>query len=220
MLLLIMSLMAISLLVAGQFWADLMQRERENELIFRGEQYRWAIYEYKQTLGRYPNNVEDLVKKPQYFLRKLYPDPMTKHGEWKFIHNLTECRAVGTLPGAQDALEGIENDFAGFWDDDGEGGSEGPPPKTTGPIMGVVSVSTKSGFRVYNDQSKYKQWTFCADDRSMKNIVAAKLQVAQMMMTGQLPGGKGPVGIGDSKRPGNSGLSGKPGGGPTSIFDK
>src|SRR5487761_1746940 len=37
------------------------QREREEELIFRGEQYARAIYLFHTALGRYPTSVKELL---------------------------------------------------------------------------------------------------------------------------------------------------------------
>jgi len=64
------------------------QREREKELIFRGKQYARAIALFHQKFQRYPATIEEL-KKPTNgwrFLRKEFPDPMTRGGKWRFIH--------------------------------------------------------------------------------------------------------------------------------------
>jgi type II secretory pathway pseudopilin PulG len=63
------------------------QRQKEEELIFRGQQYRRAIQLYVRKFGRYPGSLEELENTNQIrFVRKLYPDPMTSEGEWRLIH--------------------------------------------------------------------------------------------------------------------------------------
>jgi hypothetical protein len=64
------------------------QREREQELIFRGTQYARAIAGFHQKFQRYPTSVSDLTKLTSgfRFLRKEFTDPMTPNGKWRFIH--------------------------------------------------------------------------------------------------------------------------------------
>jgi hypothetical protein len=64
------------------------QREKEEELIFRGSEYARAIYFFHNKFGRYPSKVDELVKKTNgiRFLRQAYADPMTADGKWRFIH--------------------------------------------------------------------------------------------------------------------------------------
>ena len=83
------AIMVIGLLLglAGQTWSQAMQREREEELFFRGDQYRRAIESYCTTgqsgaPGNYPRSLDDLLKdprslQPKRHLRKLYLDPFT-----------------------------------------------------------------------------------------------------------------------------------------------
>jgi len=58
------------------------QREREEELIFRGNEYARAIGLYHARFNRYPMKIEDLVNATNgiRFLRRAYPDAMTKGG--------------------------------------------------------------------------------------------------------------------------------------------
>src|ERR1019366_706005 len=63
------------------------RRDKEEELVFRGLQYRHAIQLFYRKIGRYPNSVEELEKTNGIrFLRRRYKDPMTKNGEWRLIH--------------------------------------------------------------------------------------------------------------------------------------
>lgn len=63
------------------------QREREEMLIERGEQYQRAIGLYVKTIKRYPAKIEDLESTNNMrFLRRRYIDPMTGKDEWRLIH--------------------------------------------------------------------------------------------------------------------------------------
>ncbi|MBI4461078.1 MAG: hypothetical protein HY648_13605 [Acidobacteria bacterium] len=63
------------------------QREKEEELIFRGQQYQRAIQLFVRKFGRYPNSLEELENTNNIrFLRSRYRDPITREGEWRLIH--------------------------------------------------------------------------------------------------------------------------------------
>jgi type II secretory pathway pseudopilin PulG len=64
------------------------QREREQELIFRGIQYARAIAGFHQKFQRYPTSIQELTKPTNgwRFLRKEFADPMTPDGKWRFVH--------------------------------------------------------------------------------------------------------------------------------------
>lgn len=54
------------------------QREREEELIFRGEEYARAIQKYQRKFGVYPQNLEALLETNGLrFVRRAYKDPIT-----------------------------------------------------------------------------------------------------------------------------------------------
>ncbi len=84
-------LIGLSLTGAVQQWKTIMKREKEAELLFRGDQIRKAIAAYQQTPGisNYPRKLEDLVKVPntsatKRFLRKVYKDPITNK-DWGIV---------------------------------------------------------------------------------------------------------------------------------------
>ena len=75
-LLVAIGVMGILMSAALPVWRTYMQREKEAELLFRGEQYVRAIDLYQRRFpGAYPTDLEALVE--GRFLRRLYPDPMT-----------------------------------------------------------------------------------------------------------------------------------------------
>jgi type II secretory pathway pseudopilin PulG len=71
---------AASILAAAAVPAYQMQakREREKELIFRGEEYTRAIQKYQRKFGVYPASIDQLVQTNGIrFLRHQYKDPIT-----------------------------------------------------------------------------------------------------------------------------------------------
>ena len=88
--------MGIMLSAVGQSWKTVMQREREEELIFRGRQYKDAItrwYTPRPGTGQHVatplRELKDLQQDPRTlttvrYLRRLYTDPMTGK-DWNVI---------------------------------------------------------------------------------------------------------------------------------------
>src|SRR4029079_18289900 len=75
-LLIAMSVMAIMMTVVMPVWKQTAQREREEELVFRGKQYVHAIGLFQRKFANaYPPNIDVLVD--QRFLRKKFKDPIT-----------------------------------------------------------------------------------------------------------------------------------------------
>jgi type II secretory pathway pseudopilin PulG len=96
------------------------QREREQELIFRGTQYARAIAGFHKKFQRFPTSVNELTKQTNgwRFLRKEFADPMTPQGKWRFIH----ANAQGVLldsktqppPSAAQGQPGVGQAAGGF----------------------------------------------------------------------------------------------------------
>jgi type II secretory pathway pseudopilin PulG len=66
------------------------QREKEAELLFRGNAFQAAIASYYKKESRYPQALDELLKDKRYpmpvrHLRKLYADPMTGEANWGLI---------------------------------------------------------------------------------------------------------------------------------------
>lgn len=83
--------MAILAQTASTMSSYQVRRDKEKELLFRGQAYRDAIGSYVRAGdGRYPRRLEDLLQDPRsagrHHLRALYPEPMTG-GEWVLLRN-------------------------------------------------------------------------------------------------------------------------------------
>ena len=78
----------------GQVWSVNAQRDREQELLFVGDQDRAAILSYSALTPpgrpRYPRELEDLLDDKRHpstrrHLRQLYPDPLTGGTDWELV---------------------------------------------------------------------------------------------------------------------------------------
>ncbi|MHB8726465.1 MAG: type II secretion system protein [Casimicrobiaceae bacterium] len=82
-----------ALAAVGQVWSTEAQREREAELLYRGDAIRSAIQAYMYGIGgsgQYPQALQDLVqdqRAPEIkrFLRRVYEDPVTGQADWTLI---------------------------------------------------------------------------------------------------------------------------------------
>jgi len=75
------------------------KRQREDEAIWRGNQYARAIRMYFRKTGHYPQTLQDLQKGlPQlHFLRQAYKDPLNKSdGSWRFIYVNAAGQIIGS----------------------------------------------------------------------------------------------------------------------------
>jgi hypothetical protein len=63
------------------------QRQKEQLLIMRGEQYKRAIQMFMKENKRWPSKIEELESlNNRRYLRKRFIDPMTGKDEWRLIH--------------------------------------------------------------------------------------------------------------------------------------
>jgi hypothetical protein len=94
------------------------QRDKEEMLIDRGEQYKRAIQLFVAKAKRYPGDIKELESfQNQRFLRHRYIDPMTGKDEWRLVHIqngvLTDSKLTKpTGPGGKEEPKG-PNGFVG-----------------------------------------------------------------------------------------------------------
>jgi type II secretory pathway pseudopilin PulG len=171
-LLVALSIMAVMLTVVMPVWKHTAQREKEEELVFRGKQYVHAIGLFqKKFANAYPPTIDVLVD--QKFLRKKFKDPIT-NGD--FVPIL----AGQTLPGS--STPGATPGQAGRGQPGQTTQTEGQPSRpgqvaqpaagrgtspigspgggTTGGISGVTSKSKDASIRLYNGRGHYNEWAF------------------------------------------------------------
>jgi type II secretory pathway pseudopilin PulG len=169
-LLVAIAVMAIAMTVAMPAWRQAGQREKEEELIFRGRQYVRAIQLYQRKFAAtYPADIEILVK--QKFLRKKYKDPMVEGGEFDILYQgslVSIGQGRGGLPQGQGQGQGQGPGRGGattFTFDSRSGGvtQAGQTARTVGPrggVLGVRSKSTEASIRTYEGATHYNEWRF------------------------------------------------------------
>ena len=95
-LMMIIAIMGVALLAVGEVWHTAQAREKEQALLFIGNQFRNAIHAYylrapaANKQQPYPTKLEDLLKDPRYpttqrYLRQVYPDPISGGAEWGLL---------------------------------------------------------------------------------------------------------------------------------------
>jgi type II secretory pathway pseudopilin PulG len=158
-LLVAMSVMSILATAAMPVWRQMAQREKEAELIFRGQQYARAIglFQRRAGPGVNPPNLDVLVE--QRFLRKKYKDPIT--GE-DFLPISAASQAAATPGGQPGGGAAASRGQIGRAPATGRGsqGGSGPVGGAQGGIVGVASKSTQKSIRIYNGRNYYNEWAF------------------------------------------------------------
>ena len=161
--------MGITMSMIIPAWRTWAQREKEAELIFRGEQYMRAIELYQRRFaGAYPTDVDALID--QRFLRKAYLDPMTG-GEFEFLTQASlRAAPIQAPPGSGTPGVPQSQQFGRVTPVDPDRGAGASPAPFTeaargmnqggGGIIGVVSSSTETSMALYNQRNRYDEWLF------------------------------------------------------------
>jgi type II secretory pathway pseudopilin PulG len=163
-LLVAISVMAVLLSVALPAWSHMIRREKEEELIFRGQQYARAINLYqRKTASPFAPSIEVLIK--ERMLRKKFKDPLSpnKDGEFQLLYanQGTSPIGAGTTAGGGAAAGGAAGGGAAGGGTVGGGAAASAfGAKTSGAIRGVVSKNTGTSLRKYNDKTHYNEWEF------------------------------------------------------------
>ena len=158
-----MAVMAIAMTALMPAWRTMAQREKEAELIFRGEQYARAVGLYQRKYaGAFPPSLDVLLN--EKMLRKRYVDPVSEDGEFQLLYagqDAGQAGVAGRPGGPPPGLTG-----AG-----GGGGLRGGVFAGGGPrggIMGVTSKSTATSLREYNGRGRYNEWAFVATQANVQ----------------------------------------------------
>ncbi len=183
-----LSIMAIFLGVAVQSWTFQMRREKEAELVFRGEQYVEAIRLFRKKYGRYPMSLKEIWEAKPRVIRKKWKDPITDSYNWGLVFlgqgpqvgpgSTTVAGGMGSLPTPTPAPSPSPAPGGGPFGGPGGQGARGP-------IIGVYSRSCEDSIRVYEGRTRYCDWKFV-------------LKEAQQRRGGGAPG---PVGRGPRPKP-------------------
>jgi type II secretory pathway pseudopilin PulG len=229
-LLVAMSVMAIMLTIAMPTWSQMIRRDNEAELIFRGEQYARAINQYQRKYANQsPPSLDQLIE--QRMLRKKYKDPLSpnKDGEFALLYFQTGSQGSGPQgtgsPGTGGRGAGTQGTGTQGTGSQGTGsrggsaggtsfvpspspgmaGSIGPSGSMKGPIVGVASKNTGASLRVYNGKTRYNEWQFIGMEMSSRAGPGSGGSGAP-----GFPGGRGGPGRGRGANDGRGGRGGDP----------
>jgi type II secretory pathway pseudopilin PulG len=155
-LLVVIIIIGISLGAAGKYWSNVMLRDKEEELLYRGDQYRRAIEHYVSAIpGRqdYPQSIEDLLKDDRTatgkrHLRQKYKDPISGE-DFVEIRNTLTKRIIGVhSPSEKEPLK-----KAGF-------------PDVYNTTQVVAQPGFPESYNIFSDKMKYSEWLFVANIKS------------------------------------------------------
>lgn len=211
-LLVAMSVMAVLMGAILPAWTTLATREKEQELIFRGNQYARAIGLFQRKFANTPPPSIDVLVE-QRFLRKKYKDPIT-NDDFQPIYASQAALGVSAPAGAArpgqqgtarlstPAQQTLQQGF-------GSTGATG-----AGGIIGVTSKSKDTSLKLYNGRDKYNEWAFVYVQTAQRPGGPGQGMQPGGMGPGQQPGQQqrpGPFGM----PPGSFGRPGQPPGGGT-----
>ena len=152
-----LAVMSIMMGMMLPVWSHVVQREKEEELIFRGQQYARAIGLFQRKFANTPPPSIDVLVE-QHFLRKKYKDPITNDDFQPIFANQagmqvsspTGARAPGQVATPQLATSPQPISVAGGVSPNGAAGG----------IIGVTSKSKDTSIKLYNGRDKYNEWAF------------------------------------------------------------
>lgn len=137
---------AIFMTALAQTWYYRVTLDREQELIFRGESYKFAIELYQKKYSKPPTKLSELTK--YHFIRKLYTDPVMDDIDFELI-----LQDGGGKKRESELSKSQRQSLRG----------EAPGGSSLG-IIGVVSLSDATALRPYNEKEKYNEWEFVAGE--------------------------------------------------------
>lgn len=148
------SIFSVLILKAREMWETEIQRDLEQELLFRAGQYVTAIEMFRQkNPNMFPQSLDELLEKK--CLRKRFKDPMTKEGKWNVVMRSGE-------PGKdRTALLVVPEDMLAEY-------------VTKASIIGVCSSSCEEGFMVYRKKKKYCEWAVYLGEQLDKEMPELK----------------------------------------------
>ncbi len=158
-----MSVMAVLMGALLPVWTHMATREKEAELIFRGNQYARAIGLFQRKFANTPPPTIDVLVE-QRFLRKKYKDPITKE-DFQPIYANQAMMPGGPPPGPGSAQQSGQRATPGAKPGAPGGqllqsGFNSTGATSAGGIIGVTSKSKDASIKILNGRQKYNEWAF------------------------------------------------------------
>jgi type II secretory pathway pseudopilin PulG len=210
-LLVMLTIMAIMMTAAMPVWRQQAQREKEEELVWRGQQYVRAIRLFQAKNQSFPPSIDVLVQ--GRYIRQKYKDPITDD-------DFLPLGAAGAPGQSQTGLPaGVQADLGRRGQPGKQGGTvpgqqAGAVPGQQGgafpgaaPVGGVIGVASRSkaeSIRTYNGRTHYNEWAF---------VFVNTIPGGRGGVPGQpgLPGGRGGQATPGLPQPGGRGRGAQPG---------
>lgn len=178
----IFTVMSVMVAAAMPIWSKVIQRDKEEELIFRGMQYAEAIRVFQLRNGRYPLRLEELETVRPRAIRQLWTDPLSDSGEWGLIYaqqapgqrgGRRGRRGRGVAPEQQPQTFGgsAPRPLGGEQQQQGRRRSA----RAQAPIIGVHSLSNEEAIKSFLGGSKHSDWRFTADLVPVANLAPGTL---------------------------------------------
>lgn len=148
----------LNVLVAAALpaWSGAIQREKEEELIFRGLQYAEAIRIFQIRFGRPPARLEELIEVEPRSIRRLWEDPLTGQARWGLLFAGGGAPVPGQGQGAPGAFGTDATQPQPITSGD-------PNQVTQGPISGVYSLARGEAMLEFQGKQSYSEWHFTVD---------------------------------------------------------
>lgn len=196
-LLVMLTIMSIMMTVAMPVWRQQAQREKEEELVWRGQQYVRAIRLFQAKNQAFPPSLDVLVQ--GRYIRKKYKDPITDD-------DFLPLGAAGAPGQAGQAGQPGQSGVPGRAGQPAQPGQQGgafPGAPPMGGIIGVASKSKAESIRAYQGRTHYNEWAF----------VFVNMRPGPGGVPGQpgLPGGRGGQARPGMPQPGGRGRGAQPG---------
>ena len=153
-----LSVMAVLMSMVLPVWTTMAKREKEAELIFRGNQYARAVGLFQRKFANTPPPTIDVLVE-QRFLRKKYKDPITNDDFQPLYANraMTPGGPGGQPQPGQPQQRGTPAPPGGPLLQPGFGATGAT---AAGGIIGVTSKSKDTSLRVFNGRTRYNEWAF------------------------------------------------------------
>lgn len=182
---LVMAVTVLNILLALALpaWSSMIQREKEQELIFRGLQYAEAVRVFQIRHGRLPTKITELIEVVPRSIRQLWHNPIAEDGSWLLLPAQAQVPNQGrpverANPNTQDRSQPDGTDQPGR---PGQPGRQrrnpqqavrvipprpGEPQLTavaTLPFVGVASPEGDEALKTFMGSNQIKEWRFTVD---------------------------------------------------------
>lgn len=139
-------------MAARVLWDTEIQRDYEEELIFRARQYVNAISFYQRKKNIPPNDLDILYK--EKFLRKKFEDPFSDTKKWDIV--------MKPGAGGSEILWVVPEELVSKYIGQAK-------------IVGVISTSPLEGYREYRKKRRYHEWAFYVGADESKDMPELKI---------------------------------------------